>query len=448
MATSLFTTPLATVTVDHVHAFLDLDLEEGPLVDYKAFDSTTRTGISDTVYRAVCAFANTYGGLIIVGVSVDEKTNRPAKREGIPLKPGLEEAVTSKCQSLIFPPVAPEVTVCPFKTDETLPQADRAFVVVRVSASLATPHQMQKDNRILVRVGSECRDPDLATLRALFDRADQQEERTKVIASHLQNGAARVRNRLMVPGGYVNDQAPLAMPSSQFPPRLAPGSHRVGVEWVPIDAIGDLLSFWTHGAVARSPDEDLLQRLKAAKWHIEGVQPGDVVRLPRGLGVGAIYLTTGLYMRRILHMEEPDTNANPVDIIYVDSSGGMFLDMATASLGASRPPDELADVKSLVTFLVERLDTSTQMLCALLREQGYGGRLQITAWVDTGYGFPSYDLKAQGHRGSMAVSVVDTTETIKEALAPLLSQLTRSWLNYPFTITGWTSQGEPIIRRL
>ncbi|HEX8032564.1 MAG TPA: ATP-binding protein [Ktedonobacterales bacterium] len=198
MTASLFTDSLATVTSDDVQAFLDLDQEEGPRIDYKAVDSTNRTGLPETMYRAVCAFANTYGGLIVIGVSVDDKTNRPAKREGIPLRQGLEEAITSKCQSLIFPPLAPEVRVCPFKSDETLPEADRAFVVVRVSASLSTPHQMQKDNRILVRVGSECRDPDLATLRTLFDRELGQERRVESVAVRLQEGARSVNSRKMV----------------------------------------------------------------------------------------------------------------------------------------------------------------------------------------------------------------------------------------------------------
>jgi predicted HTH transcriptional regulator len=89
MAISLFTDPLDRVTVNDVQAFLDLDIEEGQRLDYKAFDSTNRSGIPETVYRAACAFANTYGGLIIIGVAVDEKTNRPAKREGIPLKLGI-----------------------------------------------------------------------------------------------------------------------------------------------------------------------------------------------------------------------------------------------------------------------------------------------------------------------------------------------------------------------
>lgn len=64
MTASLFTDSLATVTSDDVQAFLDLDQEEGPRIDYKAVDSTNRTGLPETMYRAVCAFANTYGGLI------------------------------------------------------------------------------------------------------------------------------------------------------------------------------------------------------------------------------------------------------------------------------------------------------------------------------------------------------------------------------------------------
>lgn len=437
MAASLFTAPIATITAADVRAFLDLDQEEGPRVDYKAFDSTGgRLGIPETIYRAICAFANTYGGVLIIGVSSHPRTNRPDKREGIPLRSNIEEAITSKCLSQIFPPVAPEICVCPFASEEEQTEMDRAFVVVRVAASTATPHQMQKkDNRILVRVGSECRDPDLATLRALFERGRQQEERVEATASHLIDGIKQVRTQFMIPdnaGGQI------------LPPRLAPGSEQVIVEFVPVDAPADLLSFWTKSMNPdeESPDYDILKRLASVGWQTKTLHPGDLIRLPGGLGVAAAFGTRPFAMR------QPDAEERLVDIVYINSTGGMVLEVAAAALGDARPSGNTPNLPDFVDRLVKRVDRAAQALTRLLRAAGYGGRIQITAWVDTHARLSPEEMKQRGHAGTATISCLDDVDDIRRAIVPMISRMTRSWLDFPFTVKGWAQGGDPWVDRL
>jgi predicted HTH transcriptional regulator len=142
MPASLFTVPIGEITADDVNAFLDSDLEEGPRLDYKEADPAKV--IPEDSVEVVCAFANTYGGLLILGVKADQITNRPILRDGLPLIKGLEERITSRCYDAIVPPISPEVKVCPFKSDPALPSEDKAFVVVRVSPSPAVPHALTK----------------------------------------------------------------------------------------------------------------------------------------------------------------------------------------------------------------------------------------------------------------------------------------------------------------
>ncbi len=99
MPPSLFTAPMEQITADDVNTFLDEELEEGPRLDYKQADPTHL--IPQDVVDVICAFANTYGGLLILGVKADQTTNRPIERKGLPLvkdsKPvkNLEERITS-----------------------------------------------------------------------------------------------------------------------------------------------------------------------------------------------------------------------------------------------------------------------------------------------------------------------------------------------------------------
>ncbi|HEX8032565.1 MAG TPA: hypothetical protein VF510_01895 [Ktedonobacterales bacterium] len=127
-------------------------------------------------------------------------------------------------------------------------------------------------------------------------------------------------------------------------------------------------------------------------------------------------------------------------MIYLDASGGLFLDVTATSLGAPKP-DESADHTTLIERLVKRVDRATTILCTLLRERGYGGRLHVRVSANTGMG---YDLKTRVHIGSTIISVADDLDTVRGALVLMLSQMTRSWLGYPFTILRWDGNGAAI----
>jgi len=233
MPTSLFTAPMEQITADDVHTFLDEELEEGPRLDYKQADPNHL--IPQDVVDVICAFANTYGGLLILGVKADQTTNRPIERKGLPLvkdsKPvtNLEERITSKCFDSIVPPLAPEVRVCPFKSDPTLAVDDQAFMVIRVSPSPAAPHAViKKDPRVLVRVGSECRNADLMTLRFLFERQQQREGMIERTRAFVWKGHLSTRK------GSENSEGGSWKP---------PSPDRIYVDFIPLDASTDLLPF-------------------------------------------------------------------------------------------------------------------------------------------------------------------------------------------------------------
>src|SRR5260370_23472109 len=122
MALNLFTAPLDTVTATDVIDFLSrVEVrEEGPRLDYKAAGQNGSIP-HDPALKTIIAFANTYGGVLILGVEADRMTNRPVRWDGIHLRKGLEETVTALCSSSIFPPIIPEVHVYPFQSAPSLP---------------------------------------------------------------------------------------------------------------------------------------------------------------------------------------------------------------------------------------------------------------------------------------------------------------------------------------
>ena len=82
--------------------------------------------------KAFVTMANTYGGLILIGVEETIPGTGVAPVKGLPLVPGLRERVIQIGINAIYPPVIPDVRVVEFKSSDTAPNPDRAVVVIRV----------------------------------------------------------------------------------------------------------------------------------------------------------------------------------------------------------------------------------------------------------------------------------------------------------------------------
>lgn len=413
MLASLFTAPLETITAGDVQAFLELDLEEGTRLDYK--DADPKQGIPQKTLDVVVAFANTSGGLLILGVKADKITNRPVVREGLPLLNGLEERVTSQCYSSIIPAYLPEVRVCPFKSAQGLSEPDRAFVIIRVQPSL-TVHST-KENRVLVRINSECRDANLTTLRFLFERERQREELTEQMGAELSQG--RMNTVLKCSSDAPDERWTLA-------------PYRTYIELVPLDAPVDILPFGSYLADIGSLDDHVMLKVRMGKsrWRIE-----DHVWLPRGLGM-------------LVYFGALTVDPRPVSVLYVDKSGGALLDIAAKSLGFLHDPPPQYEQYSRRSAIAGRycllLGEFTDILWPLLREQGYTGRIRATVWSAMSEGQPPDVLKAYTHRGEMILHISDPWPELASKLVAMVSAMTRSWLGYTFGLRSWEQNGEPV----
>ena len=106
--------------------------------------------------RTLCAFANTRGGLLLVGVNDD------GSLEGAPRPRQTMADIRRIAREFVEPPVKLEAT--------TVRCGERAIVAARVPASLARPHRVLRSTReseVVVRVGSSNRVARGATLAAL-----------------------------------------------------------------------------------------------------------------------------------------------------------------------------------------------------------------------------------------------------------------------------------------
>jgi len=135
----LFTKKIDEISYRDVQNFCSQNIKENEILEYKS-------DFPRDLDKVVSSMANTYGGIIIIGVNESDGYPNPPF-EGIGYVNGLQERVSQIDISNIFPPVMPEVQVCP-------PVNNKTFVVIRIAESNSAPHYIMQKTIAYVRTGN------------------------------------------------------------------------------------------------------------------------------------------------------------------------------------------------------------------------------------------------------------------------------------------------------
>ena len=84
----MFTKPIDEITFEDVHSFCQ-EWTEGVRVEYKR-------EITRSIPKIVSSFANTHGGIFLIGVEADQANNRGTSIPGIPNRRGIEEQIQQR----------------------------------------------------------------------------------------------------------------------------------------------------------------------------------------------------------------------------------------------------------------------------------------------------------------------------------------------------------------
>ncbi len=141
---SLWYKQAENITYQDIDAFCLQQYPEGLRLDYKL-------DIPKDLARLVAAFANTLGGIILLGVEADKIANKPVwpSTKGMPKKQGIDEQITSICRDGIYPPVRPRIS----SIIDNPNVADTVLTVIRVDESPDAPHAVK--NQVYERTGSQ-----------------------------------------------------------------------------------------------------------------------------------------------------------------------------------------------------------------------------------------------------------------------------------------------------
>ena len=246
---------------------------EGVRVEYKQ-------EITKDIPKIVSSFANTQGGVFIIGVKADKNDNKVMfPIEGIPETAGIEERIMQSAYEGIYPPVIPEV----IKVD--VPDTDNVVIIVRVAESVNAPHAIQNSTRVYIRVGSVTqpyKKPELAEIdriEYLFKRRQD----TQIVAQQILD---RIENRSSLIYTVNNPTMKLiARPVFAYRPVISPA------------AIFDL--YHTHAYIKRVPGG--VCRFIEPSQHNNHELSDKYLELNE---YGIVYYITKLYEKKFYESEE------------------------------------------------------------------------------------------------------------------------------------------------
>ena len=139
----MFTKLIDEITFEDVESFCK-EWPEGVRVEYKS-----QLNIKKQIPKIVSSFANTLGGIFLIGVEANKTKNEVIfPIQGIPETPGITEQIEQSAHDGVYPAIMPQIKLV------DVPNSNNIVVVVRVDESIQAPHEIQNLPRVYIRTGS------------------------------------------------------------------------------------------------------------------------------------------------------------------------------------------------------------------------------------------------------------------------------------------------------
>ena len=139
--------------------------------------------------KIISSFANTQGGIFIIGVETDQNNKVKFPIQGIQNDGGIEERIKQSAITGIHPPVSPEVII-----RDVPGETGSVVVVVRVGESPEAPHAIQNSTKVYVREGSVTQPYELADIDRIEYLLKRREEPQRIGRRILDRIEERVTN--------------------------------------------------------------------------------------------------------------------------------------------------------------------------------------------------------------------------------------------------------------
>src|SRR5438270_231744 len=163
----LFQTP--PTTADQIRSFC-ARFNEGIRVEYKGnFDESVRRALP----KAVSSFANSLGGVIILGVNaVNGEPQSPIEGFEPPAREEIPLTIENICIQHLHPAIFPRIV------EVTSDVAGRKFFVIEADASVEAPHAIENSTKVYVRTGNAANPYELADVDSVIELLRRRQDPT------------------------------------------------------------------------------------------------------------------------------------------------------------------------------------------------------------------------------------------------------------------------------
>lgn len=173
----MFTKLASNITFSDIEDFCR-EFSEGVRVEYKR-----DIDIKKHIPKIASSFANTSGGIFLIGVETDSTNQVKFPIQGIAKRRGIEEQIQQSALTGIYPAVTPEVIT------HEVPNTNNIVVIVRVDESPQAPHAIQNSTRAYIRTGSITQPYELAEIdriEYMLKRRGRSQEITQQILKRIE----------------------------------------------------------------------------------------------------------------------------------------------------------------------------------------------------------------------------------------------------------------------
>ena len=204
----MFTKPIDEITFEDVETFCK-EWPEGVRVEYKS-----NINLKRHIPKIVSSFANTHGGIFLIGVEADQTNNRVTSIPGIPQRNGIEEQIQQSALTGIYPGVIPEIKVV------DVPNSNNVVVIVRVDESVQAPHAIQNSTRVYIRTGSITNPYKLSDMDRISHMFKRRED-SQIVARQILNRIEQRAGRRFRPSEKKPDITIIAKPLFTYRPVIS-----------------------------------------------------------------------------------------------------------------------------------------------------------------------------------------------------------------------------------
>jgi len=169
----IFSKPIAELNIEDIKNFCQSGIKEGFVLDYKR-------DFPKDLAKSICAFANTFGGTILIGIEENDEGKPIIPINGIAFEKGLHEKVVNIILDNISPPLFPEINIIRFEKEND----ERAIIVIRIPQSDETPHTIDNKKSVYIRTDNRNKPEERATIEQiewLLNKREKSEELKRFI---------------------------------------------------------------------------------------------------------------------------------------------------------------------------------------------------------------------------------------------------------------------------